>query len=280
MALRATFHSFLLGILVLAMKGGAYLLTGSVALFSDALGSVISVMVTGAAMTTLWVGARPADDRHPYGRLKAEYLSVILEGMLIVLTTLSIINAVYTDLRHLKALRALGDGLVMSSVASGINLLYGLYLQQLGGKLRSPSLRADGQRLMSDTIPSVGVLIGAGLVAIAGWQVLDPIMAILMAFNILWVGWRRVQSNLTSLLDEAASLEIQALVRSLVSARADGAIEAHGIRTRSDGEVTFVEFYLMVPGDMNMDAICDRLVGALEAEYRDSPVTIHIEPDS
>lgn len=229
------------------------------------------------------MAARPADDGHPYGHGKAEYFSAVLEGVLIILAALSIISAAYTDLRHPKELGALGVGLLVSSVATAINLLYGLYLLRLGGKLRSPALLADGKHLMSDVVTSVGVLIGVGLVALTGWRILDPIMAILVALNILWVGWRLVQSSLRSLLDEAAPPEIQALIRSLVGSHAEGAIEAHDFRTRHAGQVTFIEFHLVVPGDMSVNAahaICDRLESTIEDQLPDSQVTIHLEPDS
>jgi len=283
MALRAAFYSFLLGLLVLGLKGGAYLLTGSVALYSDALESIINVVASGAAMAALWVAQQPADDGHPYGHGKAEYFSAVLEGVLIILAALSIISAAYTDLRQPKELGALGVGLLISSLATVFNLSYGLFMLRLGRKLRSPALLADGKHLMSDVVTSVGVLIGVGLVAITGWRVLDPLMAILVALNILWVGWRLVQSSLRSLLDEAAPPEIQALIRALISADAEGAIEAHDFRTRHAGQVTFIEFHLVVPGNMSVDAahgICDRLEKTIQHELPASEVTIHVEPDS
>ncbi|MGY2896287.1 cation diffusion facilitator family transporter [Deinococcus sp. UYEF24] len=283
MAIRSAFYSLLLGLLVLALKGGAYLLTGSVALYSDALESIINVVAAGAALTALWVAQRPADANHPYGHQKAEYFSAVLEGALIIVAAISILFSAYTDLRNPKPLESLGIGLLVSSAATFINLFYGMYLVRLGKQLRSPALAADGKHLLSDVVTSVGVLIGVGLVALTGWRILDPVMAMLVALNILWVGYRLVQSSLNSLLDEAAPVEVQQQIKSIVSLHAEGALEAHDFRTRHAGSVTFIDFHLVVDGHMTVEeahVICDRLEQLIEEALPESEVTIHVEPQS
>ncbi|WP_407543248.1 cation diffusion facilitator family transporter (plasmid) [Deinococcus radiomollis] len=283
MAIRSAFYSLLLGLLVLALKGGAYLLTGSVALYSDALESIINVVAAGAALTALWVAQRPADAKHPYGHQKAEYFSAVLEGSLIIVAAISILFSAYNDLRHPKPLEALGVGLLVSSAATLINLFYGLYLTRLGKQLRSPALAADGKHLLSDVVTSVGVVIGVGLVALTGSRVLDPVMAMLVALNILWVGYRLVQSSLNSLLDEAAPVEVQQQIKAIVSQHADGALEAHDFRTRHAGSVTFIDFHLVVDGLMTVDeahVICDRLEALIESDIPECEVTIHVELSS
>ncbi|WP_407572568.1 cation diffusion facilitator family transporter [Deinococcus altitudinis] len=283
MAIRSAFYSLLLGLVVLALKGGAYLLTHSVALYSDALESIINVVAAGAALTALWVAQRPADANHPYGHQKAEYFSAVLEGALIIVAAISILFSAYTDLRNPQPLEALGIGLVVSSAATLINLFYGMYLARLGKQLRSPALAADGKHLLSDVVTSVGVLVGVGLVALTGWRILDPVMAMLVALNILWVGYRLVGSSLNSLLDEAAPVEVQQQIKSIVSLHAEGALEAHDFRTRHAGSVTFIDFHLVVDGHMTVEeahVICDRLEQLIEEALPESEVTIHVEPPS
>lgn len=281
--IRLAQYSLLLGLLILGLKGGAYVLTGSVALYSDALESIINVVAAGAALFALSVARRPADADHPYGHAKAEYFSAVLEGVLIVLAALSILYSAYRDLQAPKPLEALGLGLLVSLGATLLNAGYGLYLIRTGRQLRSPALVADGQHLMTDVVTSGGVLVGLGLVALTGWTILDPVMAMLVALNILWVGWRLVGASLRSLLDEAAPPETQALIRRLVAEHAEGALEAHDLRTRHAGRLTFIDFHLVVPEHLTVGqahAICDRLEQVIEQEVPESEVTIHVEPES
>lgn len=156
MALKSAVLSLILSVIVVALKGGAYLLTGSVALFSDALESLINVVAAGAAITALWVASRPADDNHPYGHQKAEYFSAVLEGVLIIVASLTIMFSAVQALQHPRPLEALGLGLVVSSVATLLNWSYGRYLVRTGEHLRSPALVADGHHLLSDVVTSVG----------------------------------------------------------------------------------------------------------------------------
>jgi len=282
-ALRSAILSLLLSVVVVALKGGAYFLTGSVALLSDALESVINVVAAMAAIAAIWVASRPPDANHPYGHQKAEYFSAVLEGALIVVAAISILYSATNALRDPKPLEGLGLGLIVSSVATLLNWGYGQYLLRTGRRLKSPSLVADGQHLLSDVVTSLGVLVGVGLVQLTGWRILDPVAAILVALYILWVGYRLVQSSLNSLLDEAAPPMVQQQIKDLVSSHAQGALEAHDFRTRNAGSVTFIDFHLVVPGQMSVEAahtICDQLEKTIEAEIPSSEVTIHIEPES
>ncbi|GGO33003.1 cation diffusion facilitator family transporter [Deinococcus humi] len=280
--IRLAQYSLLLGLLILALKAGAYLLTGSVALYSDALESIINVVAAGAALFALSIARKPADAGHPYGHAKAEYFSAVLEGVLIVLAAISIIYSAYQALQAPKPLEALGLGLLVSLGATLLNAGYGTYLIRAGRHLRSPALVADGQHLMTDVVTSGGVLAALGLVALTGWTILDPVMAILVALNILWVGGRLVGSSMRSLLDEAAPPETQALIRRLVAEHAEGALEAHDLRTRHAGRLTFIDFHLVVPEHFTVGqahAICDRLEAVIEREVPDSEITIHVEPE-
>ncbi len=282
MAMRSAFLSIILSLIVVALKGGAYLLTGSVALFSDALESLINVVAAGAALAALRVASRPADAVHPYGHQKAEYFSAMLEGALIVAASLAIVYSAVQALLHPKPLEALGLGMVVSSVATLLNWGYGQYLLKIGKRLQSPALIADGKHLLSDVITSIGVLVGVGLVKFTGLHALDAMAAILVALYVLWVGYKLVQSSLLSLLDEAAPLEVQLQLKQWVSEHAEGALEAHDFRTRHAGSVTFIEFHLVVPGAMTVQdahAICDRLEESIGRQMPGSQVSIHLEPE-
>src|SRR4051794_3859687 len=272
----------LVGALVLALKYGAYVLTGSVALYSDALESVINVVAAGAAFLALRVSARPADPEHTYGNHKAEYFSAVFEGVLVVLAALAIAREAYLGFLHPKPPDAPALGLAVNAAASVINGFWSWLLIRLGRRWRSLALVADGRHVLTDVYTSAGVLLGVALVALTGWLALDPTVAGLVALNILWAGWRMVREGAGGLMDEAAPPEIVDRVRALIADRAGGALEAHDLRTRHAGRVTFVEFHLVVPSAMRVGeahAICDRVEEALREDVGETRVTIHVEPE-
>jgi cation diffusion facilitator family transporter len=267
---------------VLALKYGAYLVTGSVALYSDALESIVNLVAAGAALLAINVSARPADKNHPFGHHKAEYLSAVLEGALIVVAALLIIREAYDALVTPRALSEFGFGMALSIVATALNGGWSAFLIRRGRAFRSPALVADGWHLLSDVLTSAGVLAGLVLAWLTGFKVLDPLLAIAVAVYILWSGSKIVLSSISGLLDEAATSDIQARIREAIKRSGDGALEAHDIRTRQAGRVIFIEFHLVVPGTMTVNAahdICDRLEAALEAEIEGSDVVIHVEPE-
>ena len=268
-------------LLVLGLKFVAYRLTGSVALYSDALESIINVVASGAALLALWVAARPADASHPYGHTKAEYLSAVVEGVLIVLAALSILRVAVPELSHPKAVDAPWLGLGINLGASVINLVWASVLLRIGRASRSPALTADGKHVMSDVVTSVGVLLGVGLAALTGWALLDPLLAIVVAAHILWSGWQLLSKSVGGLMDAGVDPDTDRRLRRLVSREAQGALEVHALRSRSSGRLTFIEFHLVVPGEMTVQeahTICDRLEEAIQAELEGSHVTIHVEP--
>nr|WP_221276976.1 cation diffusion facilitator family transporter [Deinobacterium chartae] len=274
--------SLCVGALVLALKFGAYRLTGSVALYSDALESIINVAAAAAALIALAVARRPADANHPYGHSKAEYFSAVLEGVLIVLASLSILREAVSAFREPRALEDLGLGLGLSVVASVINGLLAAYLARLGRSMRSPALQADAKHIWSDVVTSLGVLVGVGLAGLTGWSLLDPLLAGLVALNILRVGWELVRESLGGLMDQSLSADILERVRDAVAVHGAGALEAHDLRTRSAGNAVFIEFHLVVPGEMTVAEahhICDRLEEAIKAVVENSDVMIHVEPE-
>ncbi|MFC5848002.1 cation diffusion facilitator family transporter [Deinococcus petrolearius] len=266
---------------VLALKFLAYRLTGSVALLSDALESIINVVASGAALLALWVAARPADANHPYGHTKAEYLSAVAEGVLIVLAAVGILRLAVPDLFAPRPVEAAWLGLGINVLASLVNGVWAAVLLRAGRRTRSPALLADGQHILTDVITSVGVVVGVVLAVLTGWAVLDPLLAILVALNILWSGWGLLSRSVGGLMDAGVDSPTETRIRQAMSEHAEGALEMHDLRTRTSGAVTFIDFHLVVPGEMSVreaHTICDRLEDALKAELDDVQVTIHVEP--
>ena len=274
--------SVAVALLVLGLKAGAWWLTGSVALFADALESVVNVAAALAALLAIRVSARPPDADHPYGHAKAEYFSAVLEGALIVIAAILILHEAWQAWQAPRAPQEAAMGLAVAAVATGINAAWAAVLFQRGRAGRSPALLADARHLLSDVVTSVGVLVGVALVALTGMLWIDAALAGLTALNILVSGWRLMRESFGGLMDEAVPPEQLGRIRGLVAANAEGAIEAHDLRTRSSGRFTFVEFHLVVPGAMTVHEaheICDRIEAALKAELDTAVITIHVEPD-
>lgn len=278
---RIALGSVVVAAVVLGLKFLAYLLTGSVALYSDALESVINVAAAVTALVALRVAARPADANHPYGHTKAEYFSAVTEGVLIVLAAVAILMEAVPALLSPHPVDAPYPGLLVNLGASVLNGLWASVLLREGRRLRSPALLADGRHVLSDVVTSVGVLVGVVLAEVTGWSVLDPLLAVLVALNVLWSGWGLMRESVGGLMDAGADPTTTARLRQLMSEHAEGALEIHDVRTRHAGRVTFVEFHLVVPGQMTVEEahhICDRLEDAIRAELEGASVTIHVEP--
>jgi len=274
--------SIFIGFVVLVLKYLAYWVTGSIALYSDALESVINVATAIAAFIAVRISLTPADREHPYGHSKAEYLSAVLEGVLIILAAFSILREAHLGFLHPKPLEAPLKGLVLNGTASLINALWSFVLIRFGHRERSPALVADGRHLLSDVFTSAGVLIGVAVAAFTGWAILDPLIAALVALNILWMGYGLMKESVAGLMDAAVSPKIQERIRTLIAEQGSGALQAHDVRTRHAGRVTFIDFHLVVPGNMSVTSahdICDRIEHALKEEMGEAVVTIHVEPE-
>jgi cation diffusion facilitator family transporter len=270
------------GVLVLALKFVAWYLTGSVALFSDALESTVNVATAIATLAAVYYGAQPADANHPYGHGKAEYFSVVLEGVLIIVAAISILRAAYEGFLAPHPLEQPGLGLAVNVVATVFNAAWGYVLLREGRRRSSPALTADGVHLFTDVATSGGVLVGLLLALWTGYYRLDSILAALVALNIIWAGWRVIRVSIGGLMDEAVPPEMLERIRTIISSNADGAIEAHDLRTRRAGQATFIEFHLVVPGAMPVSQshdICDQIERALKAEVANATITIHVEPE-
>ncbi len=274
--------SIAIGLVVLGLKFLAYAMTGSVALLSDAIESIVNVATAVAALIAIRFAAQPADDNHPYGHHKAEYISAVAEGVLIVIAALAIFREAWLAWHAPRLLDAPWQGLAVNALASVINGVWCYVLIMQGRKHRSPALVADGRHLMTDVVSSAGVIVGVTLAVVTGLTWLDPLLAALVAVNVLWSGGRLMKDSLGGLLDEALPAADLARVRAVIAANADGAIEVHDLRTRQAGRMTFVDFHLVVTGEMSVTQahdICDRLERAIKAEMQDALISIHVEPD-
>ena len=274
--------SIVIAFLVMGIKYVAYLKTGSVALYSDALESIVNVVTAIAALVAIRIGMQPPDANHPFGHHKAEYLSAVLEGALIIVAALMILREAFDDILAPRQLTEPAIGLAINGAATALNAGWALLLMGRGRRWGSLALVADGRHLMADVVTSVGVFAGLVLATLTGWVVLDPLLACAVAVNILWTGYGLAKESMSGLLDERASPEIEARIHAAIAANGAGALEAHDVRTRHAGRMTFIEFHLVVPGEMTVadaHAICDRLEDAIEAELIDADVIIHVEPD-
>jgi cation diffusion facilitator family transporter len=243
---------------------------------------VINVVTAAVALYAIRLSAQPADAEHPYGHSKAEYFSAVLEGVLIVVAAILILQEAYRDAFAPKTLDAPLLGVAVNGAATVINAAWATIILRAGRSLRSEALVADGRHLFVDVATSVGVLAGLAAASATGIAILDPALAALVGLNILWSGWQVMRTSVGGLMDEAAPAETLARIREVISANAEGAIEAHDLRTRHAGRLTFIDFHLVVRGEVTVSCahdICDRLERALKAEFAEALVTIHVEPE-
>lgn len=274
--------SVAIAVIVLGLKAVSWWLTGSVALFADALESVVNVAAALAALAAVRVSARPADANHPYGHHKAEYFSAVLEGALILVAAFIILNECWEALQAPRALEVSAVALAVAGLATAINAAWCWHLFRRGQALRSPALLADARHLLSDVVTSLGVLLGIGLAKATGLAWLDPALGALTAANILYSGVGLMRQSFAGLMDEAPAPEVLGRIRALVGEHAAGAIEAHDLRMRQAGRRSFIEFHLVVPAAMTVaDAheICDRIEAALREAVGEAVITIHVEPE-
>ena len=268
-------------VVTIALKTGAYLLTGSVGLLSDAAESVVNLVAAVIALVALTIAARPADDNHHYGHGKAEYFSAGIEGLMIFVAAALIIVSAVNRLMHPQELESLGIGLAITLLATAVNGAVGWLLIRVGRQHRSATLVADGKHLMTDVWTSVGVVVGVGLVAITGWLPLDSLVAIAVAVNILWMGWRLVASSTTSLLDAALPPADVALVAEILTKHTSDEVHFHGLQTRESGRQRFVSVHVLVPGAWTVQHAHD-VVEIVEDDIRAAldqvNVTTHLEP--
>lgn len=279
---RVAAGSILVGAMVLALKGAAWWITGSAALYSDALETVVNVAASVIALVALHFAAKPADANHPYGHDKAEFFSAVVEGVLIVVAAASILQAAWYAWWTPRVLDAPWPGIALNLGATALNGVWAAVLLRAGKRHRSAALDADGRHLFSDVATSLGITAGLVMTVLTGVRRLDAVLAAATALYVLWTGLRLMRDSVGGLMDQAPAAPVVERMRRLVAEHAAGAIEAHDLRTRHAGRLTFLEFHLVVPGEMRVaeaHAICDRIEAALRAEVEGMVVTIHVEPE-
>ncbi len=266
----------------IGLKAGAYLLTGSVGLLSDALESVVNLVAGVAALVALTFAERGPDDEHAYGHTKAEYFSSGLEGMLILGAAGAIIWTAVGRFFDPVQLEQVGWGLVVSTLASVVNGVVAWWLFRAASRYRSITLHANAKHLVTDVWTSVGVIVAVGLVALTGWTRFDPVIAVLVAFNITWSGVALVRQSAHGLLDTALPEEDTSLIEAVLERyRQEHGIRTHALRTREAGTRRFMSVHVLVPGDWSVrkgHELLEELERDLHAELPALTVLTHLEP--
>ena len=266
----------------IALKAGAYLLTGSVGLLSDALESFVNLAGGIMALSMLTIAARPADESHVYGHSKAEYFASVTEGLLVLGAAGGIISAAATRLVQPREVEQLGIGLGISIVASAINFIVARVLLREGIARRSITLEADAHHLMTDVWTSAGVIGGVAIAGFTGWTILDPLVAIVVALNIIWTGIQLVSRSVSGLMDAALPAQELTLIQDVMEKYVEQGVTFHALRTRQAAARRFVSVHMLVPGDWTVhDA--HHIAEDFESDIRQalgSVVTVftHIEP--
>lgn len=276
---RYAWLSIAAAVVTIALKSLAFLVTGSVGLLSDAAESVVNLVAAVIALVALRVAARPADDNHHFGHGKAEYFSAGAEGVMIFVAAAVILVTAVQRFLDPQPLESVGVGLLVSTLASVLNGAVGVLLVRAGRAHRSVTLSADGKHLLTDVWTSAGVIVGVLLVALTGWQRLDPVVAALVAVNILVTGWRLVSESVVSLLDAAMPAEDLARLDGALEPLRSADVSFDQIRTRVSGRHRFVSLVVRVPGDWTVaraDGVARAVEAAVGAALDDVDVTAQV----
>lgn len=277
---KAAYISLFVGIGMLVVKVGAYLITGSVAIFSDAAESVVHIAATSMALFSIILSAKPADESHPYGHGNVEYFSAGFEGFLIVLAAGVIIYEAVSDLIAGPKLSSLSVGVLFIGAAGLINLTLGLYLVRMGKRTDSLTLKADGKHVLTDAVTSIGVVAGIILVILTDFTFFDPIIAIIVAVNIVFTGYKLVRESIGGLMMETDPELLQKLSDLLVSIKKEYWIDLHELRYWKSGDRTFMDFHLILPYYFTIEQSHKeekRIDEELEKEFTDSQIKIHFD---
>jgi cation diffusion facilitator family transporter len=279
---------FSLGVSALMLLGkvGAYVLTGSAAIFSDAAESVVHVLATALVAISLWYTLRPADPSHPYGHGKAAYFSAGFEGGMIIIAALAIIYAAARSLVRGHELEQLGIGLLIIAGLTVVNLVLGLYLIRTGRRTNSLVLVSNGRHVLTDMWTSVGVVVGVFIVWLTGIAWIDPVVAIIVAFNILFTGFSLIRESFRGLMEEADPSDSDVLISELERARTDGHIAGyHQVRHRRVDDQRWIEYHLLFPDEIKLSIahelshmVEERIIALFPHDV--TVVTAHLEPNT
>lgn len=272
---RFAWLSIATALITMGLKAGAYLLTGSVGLLSDALESSVNLVAATIALVSLWVAAQPPDEEHAYGHTKAEYFSSAVEGGLILVAALAILASAGERLLHPRPLQQLDVGLAISVLAALLNLVVARVLARAGSEYESATLTADAQHLMTDVWTSVGVVLAVGAVAMTGWQPLDPIIAIAVSLQIVRSGIRLVREAAQGLMDTALPETEQEQITEILEVHALDGVRYHALRTRRSGAWRFVSVHIQVPGAWSVQR-GHSLLEEIERDIRETLPRVHV----
>jgi cation diffusion facilitator family transporter len=265
----------------IAMKSIAYLLTGSVGLLSDAVESIVNLLGAFMALGMLTIAARPADDEHAFGHSKAEYFASVVEGILILVAAAGIAFTGIERLLNPRPLEQAGIGILVSVGASAVNFVVARILMTAAQKYNSITLEADSKHLMTDVWTSVGVITGVGVVALTGWTRLDPIVALIVAVNIVWTGIGLVRRSVEGLMDSALPMNEQIAIEAVMLKYREKKIDFHALRTRQSASRRFIAVHILVPGAWSVhDAhhIAEDFEGDIRKVLGDAVISTHLEP--
>ena len=279
---RMALLSIVTSVATLLLKFGAYYLTDSVSLLSDALEAFVNLAAGLVALGALTIAERPADARHTYGHDKAEYFSSGVEGALILVAAASIIYTAAERFLHPATLEHLGPGLLVALAATGLNLLTARLMLRVAKKHDSITIEADAKHLMTDVWTSAGVIAALLVVMITPeWRILDPLIALMVGVHIIWTGVDLLRRSLDGLMDTALSPDEVQKTEELIRGELPPGTSFHAVKTRKAGAQRFIEFHLLVPGESTVNeshALCDRIEAAIAAHLAKASVTIHVEP--
>ncbi len=279
---RYVWLSILAAVLTIALKATAYFFTGSIGLLSDALESVINLVAALIALFIIKIAAQPPDDDHAFGHDKAEYFSSGIEGMLIFFAAFGIFYSAVPRLFAPQPLEHIGIGLTITLIATLINLIVGLILMRAGRQHHSIVLEADGRHLLTDVWTSVGVVLGIVIVGSTGWFVLDPIIALMVALNILWTGFQLISRSALGLMDTAVSSETQAKIEKILDGYIkEKRIDYHALRTRQSGARKFISVHILVPDNWTVQKghdLTEEIEDKIRQAIPESIVFTHLEP--
>lgn len=274
--------SILAAILTIALKATAYFYTNSIGLLSDALESVINLIAAIVALLMIKIAIQPPDDDHEFGHDKAEYFASGIEGTLIFIAAIGIAYTAIPKLYAPQAIENVGIGLIISVAASAINLLVGILLIKIGKQNHSIVLEADGRHLLTDVWTSVGVVLGVILVSFTGWLILDPIIALIVALNIIWTGFQLIKRSALGLMDTASSPETVANVKMILDDFVEKqGIDYHALRTRQSGAKNFISVHILVPDEWTVQKghdLTEEVEMQILRAVPESTVFTHLEP--
>lgn len=279
---RYAWLSIAAAIITISLKAGAYALTGSVGLLSDAIESVVNLLAAVMALSMLIIAARPPDESHTYGHGKAEYFSSNIEGLLILVAAAGIAVTAIERIFNPRPIEQVGIGLTISVIASVINFVVARILLKASKEYGSITLEADSHHLMTDVWTSAGVLFGVGAVVLTGWTILDPLIALAVAANIIYTGIKLIQRSVAGLMDASLSeKEMQTVQDILEKYREKYPIEFHALRTRQAGSRHFISVHVLVPGEWTVHDshhIAEDIENEIRAGVQNSVAFTHLEP--